>query len=106
MDYEHKLNLFIWATMRLMAAKYAYYVLSKQWMDDAAYDNEERSWRQLGRELDLLQEDETSPCIDWDDAAPYAEEGTALAYYYLGLDKKLIMRYPFIIKQFLPKEQI
>jgi|SRR5665213_2907856 len=72
-------ELFKYATIRLLALKYAYYVESRTIVEDLAYDMDEKSWFMMGRELGLLKEDETSPCIDFDPKHPYADEAIALA---------------------------
>lgn len=80
-------ELYETATIRLMAAKYAYYVLSDEFMKDAAYDICESGWYVMGRALGLLQEDETSPCIDFDPNHPYAEKGKELALKFCSRRK-------------------
>jgi hypothetical protein len=72
-------ELFEYATVRLLACKYAYYVENKPFLKDIAYDGEEESWYIMGRALGLLKEDETSPCVDWNENHPKAKEGVALA---------------------------
>lgn len=72
-------ELFRDATVRLLAHKYIYYVESKQFVDDVAYDCEEETWFVMGRALGLLTEDETSPCVDFDEKHPLAKEGIRLA---------------------------
>jgi len=81
-------ELFRDATIRLMAAKYGYYVCSDPWMDDIAYDLCEKGWYVMGRALGVLKEDETSPCIDFDPKHPYAEEGIKLAERFMKKGKK------------------
>jgi hypothetical protein len=76
---EFCLELFEYATVRLMCHKYAYYVKSIQFVEDIAYDGEEKGWFIMGRALGLLKEDETSPCVDFDPTHPKADEGIALA---------------------------
>ncbi len=66
-------------TIRLLAHKYAYYILSGNFVDDIAYDMEEQSWCIMGRALGHLTEDDTSPCIDFDPNHPLADEGIKLA---------------------------
>lgn len=83
LDFCHE--LFETATIRLMAAKYAYYVAHGHFMEDYAYDICEKGWYVMGRALGLLKEDETSPCLDFDEKHPKAAEGMALA-------KKLMRR--------------
>lgn len=73
------LELFEYATVRLMAMKYAYYVLNQEIIKDYAYDLEEKSWYVMGIALGLLKEDEISPCVGFDEKHPKAEEGVALA---------------------------
>lgn len=77
------MDLFYWMSVRLMAMKYAYYVKSDQFVSDLNYDLSEKDWYRFGRELGLLEEDETSPCIDFDVEHPMAEDGKILAEYYL-----------------------
>ena len=77
-------ELFESATIRLMAGKYAYYVLSEEFMKDAAYDICEKGWYIMGRALGVLSEDETGPCIDFDEKHPYAEKGKELALKFCG----------------------
>lgn len=73
------LELFDWATVRLLACKYAYYVLAQEIIKDIAYDLDEKGWYVMGRALGLLKEDETSPCIDFDPKHPKADEAILLA---------------------------
>lgn len=77
--YEFCLGLFVNLTVRLLAHKYAYYVKGELFVDDLCYDGEERSWYLMGRALNLLSEDETSPCVDFYAAHPLAPFGVALA---------------------------
>lgn len=72
-------ELFNRATIRLMAHKYAYYVHSQIFVTDDAYDIEEKSWYVMGRALEHLTEDETTPCIDFDATHPKANDGIKLA---------------------------
>jgi hypothetical protein len=72
-------ELYRWATIRLLAHKWAYYVCSRNYIEDIAYDGEERSWYMMGRALGLLKEDETSPCIDFDEKHPLANEAIKYA---------------------------
>lgn len=72
-------ELFEYATTRLMAHKYAYYVNASLFVDDYSYDMEERDWYVMGRALGLLKEDETSPCIDFDYSHLFAQAGIDLA---------------------------
>lgn len=75
---EYCLELFELATVQLMSAKYAYYVKSNPYIDDLGYDITEKSWYVMGRALGILDEDVTSPCIDWDETHPMAEKGIEL----------------------------
>lgn len=75
-------RLFEWATLRLMAHKYSYYVLHDSYLKDTAYDGEERSWYAMGRALDILKEDETSPCVDFDFKHRLANDAKILAEFY------------------------
>ena len=66
--------LFQCMTIRLLAAKYAYYVKSSPFMEDMAYDFAEKCWYIMGRALGHLKEDEISQCIDFDDNHLFAPE--------------------------------
>lgn len=81
---EYQIELFNWMTLRLMAAKYAYYIENKNYVDDLNYDLSEKDWYKFGLELGLLTEDETSPCIDFDFNHPMANDAQDLALFYLG----------------------
>lgn len=72
-------ELFRFATLKLLASKYAYYVETKPYQDDTAYDLEEKDWHIMGMALGLLTEHETSPCIDFDPTHPMANEAIARA---------------------------
>jgi len=72
-------ELFRYATIRLLAHKWAYYVHSAHFVDDYAYDLEEQSWFMMGRALGHLKEDETSPCVDFNTRHPLADEAIAYA---------------------------
>ena len=72
-------QLFRYATIRLLAHKWAYYVHSAHYTEDYAYDLEEQSWYMMGRVLGHLREDETSPCVDFNSAHPLADEAIAYA---------------------------
>lgn len=72
-------ELYHYATIRLLAHKWAYYVKSQFFVDDVAYDIEERSWFVMGRSLGYLSADETSPCIDFDPKHPLAKEAIKYA---------------------------
>ena len=76
-------QLFEDATIRLMAAKYAYYICSEEFITDTAYDIAEKGWYCMGRALGVLAEDETSPCLDFDPKHPYAEKGIELANRFI-----------------------
>jgi hypothetical protein len=67
------------ATIRLMAFKYAYYILSDELVKDATYDAMEKSWHVMGRALGDLTEEDISPCVDFDPKHPLADEGIKLA---------------------------
>lgn len=75
-------GLFRWATVRLLAHKYAYYVLCKPYIKDYAYDGEEESWYIMGRALGKLNEDEITPCVDFDWSHSLAKEAMKLAKKY------------------------
>jgi len=83
-DLEYKHKLFKRATLRLLAHKYAYYVLSTNYIKDVTYDLEEKQWFTLGRELGMLNEEETSPCIDFDHEHTLAIFAKELSEYYVG----------------------
>lgn len=72
-------ELFRYATVRLLAFKYAYYVLNEVIVKDITYDGEEKSWFVMGRALGHIGPDEHTPCIDFDETHPLALEGIALA---------------------------
>lgn len=72
-------ELYRYATIRLLAHKYAYYVMNGHFISDGAYDGEEKSWYVMGRALGLLKEDETSPCVDFDTKHPLASEAITYA---------------------------
>jgi hypothetical protein len=72
-------ELYQYATLRLLAAKYAYYVCSNPYLSDYAYDGLEQSWYIMGRALGYLKEDEHTPCVDFDEKHPNAEEAVELA---------------------------
>lgn len=78
-DKKYCEQLYHYATVRLMAHKYAYYVQSGNFISDDGYDCEEKSWYVMGRALGHLKEDEKSPCIDFDEKHPLAKEGIELA---------------------------
>lgn len=79
------LELFRYVTVRLLAFKYAYYVHNKTLIDDCAYDYEEKDWYVMGIALNLIKEDETSPCVDFDYNHPLAKEGISLANRFLKI---------------------
>lgn len=81
---EHELDLFYWLSIRLMAMKYAYYVRNENFVSDLNYDMSEKDWFRFGRKLGLLEEEETSPCLDFDWAHPMAADAKILGDYYLG----------------------
>ena len=72
-------ELYRYATIRLLSHKYAYYVHNAAYVQDMTYDGEETSWYIMGRALGHLKEDETSPCVDFDEKHPLANEGIELA---------------------------
>lgn len=78
-DRNYCEQLYYYATVRLMAHKYAYYVLSGHFISDHGYDREEKSWYIMGRALGHLKEDEITPCVDFDEKHPLAKEGIKLA---------------------------
>lgn len=77
-------ELFEYATLRLLASKYAYYILDNNFIKDVAYDLEEKDWYVMGRALGKLDEDETSPCLDFDYNHPMAEKAIELANKLVG----------------------
>lgn len=78
-ELEFCKELFEDATIKVMAAKYAYYIESNPYKDDYSYDVLEKQWYIMGRALGLLTEEDTSPCIDFDEKHPMAKKGIALA---------------------------
>jgi len=78
-DKEFCEYLFNYATIRLLAFKYAYYNLGKTIVKDATYDGEEKSWFIMGAALGYLTEEETSPCIGFNDKHPLSFEAIKLA---------------------------
>lgn len=78
-DPEYCLELYEYSTIRLLAHKYAYYILNGQFIEDVGYDGEEHSWYIMGMALGLLKEDETSPCVGFDYNHPLAKKGIELA---------------------------
>jgi len=72
-------GLFEYATVRLLAFKYAYYVLDKHIVEDITYDGEEKNWYNMGIALGVLKEDETSPCVGFDASHPLARKAMKLA---------------------------
>lgn len=72
-------DLFEYATVRLLAHKYAYYVHSEIFICDYGYDIEEHSWYIMGRALNLLDEEDRSPCIDFDYKHSLADKAIAYA---------------------------
>lgn len=71
-------------TIKLLAAKYAYYVESNAYWKDLTYDLTEKDWYVMGRALGHLKEEDTSPCIDFDETHPLAKEGITLAKRLMG----------------------
>lgn len=78
-DPDYCLELFHYATVRLLAFKYAYYVLNKYIAEDIQYDGEEKCWYLMGRALKLLDKNETSPCVGFDAKHVLAQKGMELA---------------------------
>lgn len=72
-------ELFDYATVRILAAKYAYYVCSNSYLADEAYDGLEKSWYIMGRALGRVKEDDHTPCVDFDEKHPKAPEAIELA---------------------------
>ena len=71
--------LFKYATKTQLCHKYAYYVLSVQYVTDVAYDLAEKDWYFMGRALGVLDIDDISPCIDFDYKHKWAAEAIALS---------------------------
>lgn len=67
------------ATVKLLAAKYAYYVHNEAYNSDLWYDLTEKDWYVMGRALGHLTEEDHSPCTDFDSKHPLSEEGIILA---------------------------
>lgn len=82
-DEKYKHVLFNWMTLRLMAHKYAYYVHGEAYLKDVTYDLEEKGWHRFGVELGLLNDDEHSPCIDFDWNHPMAQDAKVLSEWYI-----------------------
>lgn len=78
-DKEFCEELFKKQTIRVLAFKYAYYMDGESLVDDQVYDLEEEDWYIMGRGLGHLKEDETSPCVGFDEKLPLAEE--AIKFY-------------------------
>ncbi len=76
-------QLFKFHTIRILAHKYLYYIHSAPIVEDKAYDIEEKSWYIMGRALEVITEDQTSPCVDFDLSHPLAEEAIKIAERYL-----------------------
>lgn len=76
---EFCLELFNHATLRLLAHKYAYYVLNKPYIDDTTYDLEEKTWYVMGRALKEVEKGCHSPCVEFDKKHPLAKEAIRLA---------------------------
>jgi hypothetical protein len=72
-------DLFNYSTVRLMTHKYLYYILHDAVIDDTSYDFLEKGWFIMGRGLGVLNEDETSPCVDFDYNHKLANEAIELA---------------------------
>jgi len=66
-------------TIKLLAAKYAYYILNNAYNSDMWYDLTEKEWYVMGRALGHLKESDHSPCTDFDEKHPLAQEGATLA---------------------------
>lgn len=72
-------GLFEHQTARLIAMKYYYYVLGRFIVKDDGYDVAEKEWYIMGRALGILEEDETSPCIGYDNKHPMNRRGLKIA---------------------------
>lgn len=87
LEPAHCEELFLHATIRLLAHKYAYYILHEPYIKDYAFDIEEQSWYIMGIALGLLTEDQTSPCIDFSYDHPQAQAGIEMALKFTGRKK-------------------
>lgn len=67
------------AEIKIMACKYAYYVVNSPYKSDTAYDLAEHLWFVMGRALGDLEMDETTPCVGWDSGQRSASKGRELA---------------------------
>jgi hypothetical protein len=74
------------ASIKLMAHKYLYYILSESIIRDETYDILEKIWYVMGRALDILKEDEISPCVDFDTNHVYAKQAEELALKWMKID--------------------
>lgn len=74
------MRLFKHTEIHLMAMKYAYYVVGIPYVKDVTYDGVERSWYIMGRALGILNENETSPCVGFDENHKYAKRARLIAY--------------------------
>jgi hypothetical protein len=71
--------LFALMTIRLLGQKYVYYKIGDEIASDSQYDAEREGWHKFGLELGILTEDETDPCIDFDENHPLADVAIAWA---------------------------
>lgn len=69
-------------TIQLMCHKYLYYELNNPVILDWDYDMLNREWLKLGQEIGVLTEDDTMPCIGFDEKHPLAAEGKITAEKY------------------------
>lgn len=76
-------DLYLLATIRLMCHKYLYYICAESIQSDEGYDAEERDWFIMGRALGFLREDETSPCVGFNEEHPYAAAGKEMAQGFI-----------------------
>lgn len=72
-------ELFREQTIRILAMKYEYYILNKTHFKDHVYDMGEKLWYIMGIALGNLKEDETSPCVGFDENHPLSKEAIKLA---------------------------
>lgn len=78
-EREFCLELFRETTIKVLAAKHAYYVLNNPYLDDLGYDLMEYNWYVMGRALELVEQDEHTPCVDFDESHPLAKEAIELS---------------------------
>lgn len=77
-EREYIEELFEYTTIRLICFKYAYYVSDKDLVNDNQYDIEEFNWYLIGRAIGKLRNDETTPCVGFDENHPMTKKGIEL----------------------------